>query len=216
MKQLHALLRYASYPLALGLLVLSAIYFQTVVVFFVALAIAIMTARVYPPLPLFIAIGSLPVMIGLMSLAKSGNAWEKLLHESAAFILFMILFGGYSVLIARVRPAAHEISNQRSNPIPVAPPRQPHAASPESTRQHQSVHQSLPGKRPISGQALRTLKRPHTPTPVQKSKHFTDLANRPPLTHPRRQPVAPDNFVDLSKAPSKSAKKRPTRKIVSG
>ncbi len=89
--------------LAFALLIIAIAFFHVGVTYVVAFFVAFFAVKFRPVIPLYIAIATLPLLIGLSFIAKDGNAWDSLIQRVAAFVMFMILFGGYSMFISFLR-----------------------------------------------------------------------------------------------------------------
>lgn len=66
--------------------------------FVISLIIGYFAAKFRPAAPLYLAVAAMPGLIGLFTLAEDGNSWEKLMQQTAAFVMFMIIIGGFSLI----------------------------------------------------------------------------------------------------------------------
>ncbi len=216
--------------LILGLVLLAIVGYIAVVelsiplAFLGSLVIAFLASKVHKAAPLYLAILAIPALIGLSYIAKNGNAWDKLIQQVTAYVMLMIIFGGYSLIYYRFakpidkRPRhIHDELLEHSKPITPIPNTRAQPTSQQS-KKISTNHSTIV----YSNDAYDSLKPLHN-KPKSRTPKVTAVKKNTRRTNTARRPArSTSHHVDLSKAKpitSRSTKKvapKTVRKKVSG
>lgn len=213
--------------LSFALLIISVAFFHVGVTFVFAFTIAFFAVKWRPVAPLYLAIASLPILIGLSFVAENGNAWDSLIQRVAAFVMFMILFGGYAMITQALRNRIVGI------PTPVAQPtmasRFDYSEELDSTDEadeydddQQIVFEHQASDDPVQPAPAKT-KAAKKSTPKKRarapklepipSQHHVDLSAMTPKKTPRPEPVKIPVTKLAARKPTPTARPTPATRL---